>query len=439
MKLLTFSPNGLVPRLAVLLLALRSVNAQETTTSTISALFVVANGIGTSCSSLDDACGSIQTAVNVAREGAVIQIGPGTYVENIQITTAYLTLVANTDSATEEEEGGLAILESAGGIAGVEVPEDVPVDILLDIQAPNTTIMGLMMRHPEGPAIHRDIGIYVRPSASHTRLENLVVERLRTGYQLEPYTPGSRGLLVMNATHVSCLRSTFRGNYQDHIHLPTSFSLIEANVVANATRLGIVIIQEESSDNNDDDTPRAIHNWIKGNTVVGSASDGIQVQGNNNTLQDNTVSMNGGYGIHFCGGPDSNPPCVAPGESSHAASNSAVGNFFWDNAMGGEYAQDQGTDNYLGQAHETSYEHQNTFAAVTGWPTLPPWGYNNTGDDLPSNLSTTTASEIGKVQNGAGTTTASTVSGDVSMLGSRGSLGCLLGGTMVSLLSSFSW
>jgi parallel beta-helix repeat protein len=377
--------------------ALISVNGQDTTSTSIT-LFVTVNGTGTDCSSLEDPCGSIQQAVDVANEGAVIQIGPGTYVENVQITTAGLSLVSD-----------MAVLESAGGVPGVEAPEDTPVDIILDILAPNTSVVGLVVRHPEGPAIHRDVGIFVRPPALDTHLEGLVVERLRTGYNLEPYTPGSRGLLVLQATHVTCLKSTFRGNYQDHIHLPTSLAVIDTNVVANATRLGIVIIQETSDS-------LSVHNMIKGNTVVGSASDGIQVQGDNNTIQENTVSMNGGYGIHFCGG-DSNPPCVPPGETSHAAFNSATGNFFWDNDMGGEYAQDQGADNYLGQAHDTSYVHQNTPSpSTTALPTLQ---QNETGD--------------------ATNSLSDEASGAMSMAGaSFGTLGGLLVG-VVSLLSSFKW
>ena len=333
----------------VLVLLPGSALAQDT-------LFVAMNGTGTSCTSWEEACGSIQAAVTVATEGATIRIGPGTYVENLLISTVGVSLVAMTESASPDGAAAIdtapVIVESAGGIPTTsQVSKDSGTDVVVDIAAPNVTLTGLVIRHADGttnPTI--DLGILVRSMAHHTLLDTLIVERLRrTGYEDPTATGGSRGLLVTRATHVTCRNSIFRGSYQDHISLSTSLAFIEKNIVANATRLGIVILQDpEAQDDNG-----SIHNVLKENTVVGSASDGIQVQGNNNTIQDNTVSMNGGYGIHFCGS-ESNPPCVSPGETAVARFNTAGGNFFWDNDLGGEYVQDQGSDNYAGHAQDTT-------------------------------------------------------------------------------------
>ncbi|CAB9498922.1 Cell surface protein [Seminavis robusta] len=316
--------------LLVVLALICPTNAQDT-------LYVVVGGTSTTCTSLDDACGSIQAAVDVASEGATISIGSGTFVENIRIMTAGLTLES-------EDEENQATIESAGGVPDQQAPADVPVDVVVDLLAPNITLENLSIRHPMGPATKRDVGVFVRPPAVNATLSNLVVERYRTGEPLEPFAPGSRGLLVFRATGVVCEDSTFRGNYQDHIHLPTSESHIEDNIVANATRLGIVIIQE---------TPDSlsIDNVIKENTVSGIAGDGIQIQGDRNSFIDNTVFGCAGYGIHLCGA-NSNPPCVPPGQMANASQNQLSGNFLWNNDLGLGEPADFGVENYIGPSHE---------------------------------------------------------------------------------------
>ena len=127
-----------------------------------------------------------------------------------------------------------------------------------------------------------------------------------------------------------CKDSFFRGNYQDHIHLPTSYSNIAANVVTGATRLGIVVIQEESTDGSSE----AKSNSIVFNNITQSGSDGIQIQGNMNDITGNIVFENGGYGIHICYPESDGPSCVEPGEMAVALGTKLGANELRNNTLG---------------------------------------------------------------------------------------------------------
>ena len=127
-----------------------------------------------------------------------------------------------------------------------------------------------------------------------------------------------------------CKDSWFRGNYQDHIHLPTSYSNIAANVVTGATRLGIVVIQEES----DSMESEAKSNSIVFNNVTQSGSDGIQIQGDVNDITGNIVYENGGYGIHICYPESDGPKCVEPGEMAFAIGTKLGANDVRNNTLG---------------------------------------------------------------------------------------------------------
>ena len=105
----------------------------------------------------------------------------------------------------------------------------------------------------------------MRPPAQHATLSNLVVERLRSGDVLEPTAPGSRGLLVFQATGTTVRNSLFRGNYEDHIHLPASATVVLNNEVSGATHLGIAIIQETAGS-------LSVANVLIGNRVSASGN-----------------------------------------------------------------------------------------------------------------------------------------------------------------------
>lgn len=287
------------------------------------------DGSGTSCTAAAP-CGSIQQAVDLAGSGDQILVHAGLYEENVTIPVQKQNLtLAGTGR-------GQMILQSAGS-GQKEAPAGVPADIVLDIFAPGVTVRNLTIRHPEGAPSGRDIGVFVRPPALDVTLNNLTVERLRTGDNLEPTAPGSRGLLVFRATGTTVRNSLFQGNYEDHIHLPTSAATVLNNDVYNATRLGIVIIQESAGS-------LSVDNVIKANSVAGSGSDGIQIQGDDNLIQANRVWNSGGYGIHLCGSASS-PPCVAPGTGATASDNLVQANQLRNNVLGA--IADFGEDNLV--------------------------------------------------------------------------------------------
>jgi len=298
-------------------------------------LFVAAGGTGSDCTATDP-CGRIQQAVDRAAAGDHIVVRAGTYVENV-------TIPAGKDGVTLSGKGhGKTVLQSAGGdLVPKFAPAGVPADIVLDIFATDVSVRHLVIRHPEGSPAKRDLGIFVRPPALNARLVGLRVERARTGFALEPTAPGSRGLFVVRATGTEIRNSSFAGNYQDHLHLPTSQTQVVGNTVRDATRLGIVVIQE---------TPDTLSTGtiIRGNTVTGSGSDGIQIQGDDNIVQANRADGNGGYGILLCG-PGAAPACVSPGDSAIASGNVVVGNRARNNALGA--IADFGSDNLVRQPH----------------------------------------------------------------------------------------
>lgn len=261
---------------------------------------------------------SIQQAVDLASPGDQIVIHAGLYVENVTIPMGKARL---TVAGTGE---GKVVLQSAGSLK--QAPAGVPADIVFDIFSPGVTVRNLTIRHPEAVPTARDIGVFVRPPAQNVTLSNLVVERLRSGDVLEPTAPGSRGLLVFQATGTTVRNSLFQGNYEDHIHLPTSATVVLNNEVSGATRLGIVIIQETAES-------LSVANVIIGNRVSGSGSDGIQVQGDENLVQANRIWNNGGYGIHLCGA-ESAPACVAPGAGATASGNVVRANQLDANTLG---------------------------------------------------------------------------------------------------------
>lgn len=293
--------------------------AQAAATTPVTTHHVTVDGTGETCTA-EAPCGSVQTAIEQAQSGARIEVGPGTYVENI-------TIAGGKDGLTLAGSGPGTVIESAGGDAPAkEAPEGVPVDIVIDILAPNVTIENLTVRHPAAVPTKRDVGVFVKPPASGTTLRNLVVERLRTGDELEPTAPGSRGVLVFRATDVTIEDNRFQGNYEDHIHLPTGKSHVVGNQVDGATRLGIVVIQE---------TPDAAanENVIRENIVLDSGSDGIQIQGDSNVVEANRVENSGGYGLHLCA-PNTEPACVPPGSEALAENNQVADNEFANNALG---------------------------------------------------------------------------------------------------------
>lgn len=290
-------------RLSVLAATLLCMNAQA------AVLFVSDKGGETKCSATKP-CKRIQHAIDIAVSGDSIFIRPGTYYENIEIPTGKSQLTISGSGNTKTW-----IVSPGADAKKKEAPRGVAADIIVDIFAANVTLENLGLIHPPGAVNKRDIGIFVRASASGAILRQNSIERQRSGPDLEPphLSPGSRGILVFRARKVVLEKNTLAGNYQDHIHLPTSDSLTTKNTIIGATRLGIVVIQETSTSINSGNT-------IEKNTIIDSGSDAIQIQGDHNRIIKNVIGNSTEAAIRLCG-PASNPPCVAPGVSADAANN----------------------------------------------------------------------------------------------------------------------
>jgi parallel beta-helix repeat protein len=294
-------------------------------------LYVNASGSGADCIRVDP-CPTIQMAVDKAGTGDTILIASGTYTENVRILPGKNGLTVTGEGADN------TVVVSAGGVEGVNAPG--PADIIFDILSPDVTIEKLSIEHPAEMPTKRDLGFFVRPPATNVTIQKCRIVRSRIGDVLEPVAPGSRGVFVLQAGGTVISKNTFRGNYEDHIHLPTHDAEISKNDVSGATRLGIVIIQENDTTNNNNNT-------ITKNTVANSGSDGIQIQSDDNLVAKNTIHNNGGAAIKLCG-VNVVGDCVNPFDTwSEASNNSVTKNKYSNNGIDG--VVDNGTDNVINE------------------------------------------------------------------------------------------
>lgn len=290
--------------------------------------YVSKSGSGNSCIK-SNPCSSIQVAIDIAQAGDSVKIGEGAFTENLTIAPGKdgLTLKGSgAESTTIISAGGNAVLKFA--------PPSVPADIIIDVFSSDVVIEKLSTLHPASEASKRDLGIFIRPPANNVTIKKCKLVRNRIGENLEPYAPGSRGIFVLRAKGTVITKNELSGNYQDHLHIPSSDTTISKNEVNNATRIGIAIIQENASSN-------STNNIIRKNEITGSGTDGIQIQGDNNTIVKNEISNSGEAGIKLCGAGD----CVAPGTTAIASDNQVTKNEFEGNTAG-DIVND-GTNNIL--------------------------------------------------------------------------------------------
>lgn len=180
------------------------------------------------------------------------------------------------------------------------------------------------MKHPAGPVMLRDLGILCRPPAINSRFYRVKLERQRTGAVTELPTrspgflpTGSRGLIAFQATGIVVVDSLFVGNYQDPLHIPSSFSSLIGNTIENAVRVGLIVV--------DAPDPRpSVNHLVVNNVITDSTGDGIQIHGDSSLVVDNTVLNSAAFGIHICG----DGTCLPPGVES-------TKNYILDNAVSG--------------------------------------------------------------------------------------------------------
>lgn len=275
-------------------------------------LFVSTDGTGMSCVK-EEPCASIQMAVDQAQPGDNIHVGKGTYVENVHLGSP--TTPNTHPGITISGEGRDETLVVSAGISS-QRPAGVLADIVFDVWSADVTIEKLSIKHPVGEPLGRDIGVFVSPHGKNVTVRKCNIIRNRTGLNLEPTAPGSRGVLVLRAKDTVITKNHFSGNYEDHIHMPTGQAEITKNNVSGATRLGIVIIQENA-------TSDSTGNIIAKNTVRNSGADGIQIQGDNNVISKNKLENNTGADIKLCG-IDEVGDCVNPFDAWSEASENII-------------------------------------------------------------------------------------------------------------------
>ncbi len=290
--------------------------------------YVKTSGSGTLCSEIAP-CGSIQSTINLAAANDTIFIDEGKYIENLTIPMGKNGLHIRGDGRHET-----FVISAGGDATPKQAPPGVPIDVIFDVFSSDVVIEKLSIQHPAGIATKRDLGIFVRPPANNVTIKKTEISRNRSGAVLEPTAPGSRGILVFRATGTTITKNIVSGNYEDHLHIPSSETTITKNKIIDAKRVGIVIIQENA-------TSLSSNNIISRNKVINSGTDGIQIQGDNNMIARNKVKNSGGVGIKLCGAGD----CVAPGVAAVASFNSVFKNKLKHNALGNII--DDGTDNSI--------------------------------------------------------------------------------------------
>ena len=263
-------------------------------------------------------CASIQSAVNAAAPGDTIHVAAGDYIENVTIPPG-----KNGVRIQGAGEDKTKVISAGGDAVPKEAPPGVPIDVVFDIISADVTIEKLAIEHPPGVPTKRDLGVFVRPPAANATIQKTAINRNRTGGALEPTNPGSRGIFVLQAKGTTISKNRLSGNYEDHLHIPSSHSTIDKNEIVDAKRVGIVIIQETS-------TSDSTNNVITHNTVTHCGTDGIQIQGDDNLIGKNTVTQSGSAGIRLCGAGD----CVPPGVTAVASNNTVSKNVLKNNSAG---------------------------------------------------------------------------------------------------------
>jgi len=233
-------------------------------------MFTVVSGIGTADEIIVENGGSIQTAVSSASSGDVIIVKPGTYTENIRITTTpnlvirsesgkpedtIITAKSSTTSVFYTEVNNITI--SGFKITGVSSSSAAGVYL---VRCSNCTITN-------NDLSDNNVGIYLRSADYNKILNNAVLG-------------GSRGIYLQDSNYNTISGNGASSSSSQGIHLTRSHRNTLSNNIANSNNDGIIL--ENASYNN-----------LNGNTVNSNSRYGLYLTNSSNCgLSGNTASSN---------------------------------------------------------------------------------------------------------------------------------------------------
>lgn len=244
-------------------------------------ILILSSGIGTATEIFVQSGESIQTAVNSAVPGDVITVKPGTYTENIKVTTHNLVIKSESGNPTntiiiakdptvdvfnvESNKvtiSGFKIMESKNGHAGIYM-----------YQCKNCTVENNRL-------LNNTIGLYLKSSDYNLILSNLIGK-------------GDKGVVTEQSNYNTISENRASKNRYG-FYVPNS----EGNVISNNTL----------SENKD---YGIILSTGKGNTLSRNEASnngrGIHLgNSDSNNILDNTIVLNEVYGLFICPKSDRN-------------------------------------------------------------------------------------------------------------------------------------
>ncbi|AKB38815.1 Cell surface protein [Methanosarcina siciliae C2J] len=196
---------------------------------------------------------SIQKAINNSNPGDTISVYPGTYKENLVV------------------DRELRIISKSGNPENTIVLAAIQKEHVFKIVSDNVTIKGFKIKDASGNSGNYKYGIYLEETKNCT-IDNNYISNNR------------EGIFLIDSSNNTIINNKLPKNNDAGIILRSSDhnTIMSNNLSGNIA--GIVIIYSSSD------------NRVDGNTVFENII-GIDIQGNNNTIGNNTISNNGKYGI----------------------------------------------------------------------------------------------------------------------------------------------
>lgn len=196
---------------------------------------------------------SIQKAINNANPGDTIFVYPGTYKENLVV------------------DRELKIISKSGNPEDTIVLAATQKEHVFRVASDNVTIRGFKIKDASGTPGNYKYGIYLEET------KNCIIDN--------NYISNNReGILLIDSSNNTLINNKLPKNNDAGIILRSSDhnTIMSNNLSGNIA--GIVIIYSSCD------------NRVDGNTVFENTI-GIEVQGNNNTIRNNTILNNDKYGI----------------------------------------------------------------------------------------------------------------------------------------------